>query len=392
MIGVYAVSPVLFVFIEMSPTVVAFVAALAGALFLSTKRLSFAEGTKSLAVALGALSCFIFSSVLWSDDKTRSLVATRDVFSYSIAAILLFQCILALTDAQRDRLTKSSLTGLLIGTLCVMGRELYFAFCTEDPRFVGNIFTLHKITVYGAFFAVILLAQSKPLWKGIAAIFAVLTLLYGQSTGVDVAIIIVALIFAIPAKYRQCAFVVFLAVYLFLALIAPFVVSPLFALLEARGWLAFHPGTFAARLDLWKMISPHIADRPILGHGANTMRNAAGVVVNPTYYLLVDLPSAHNIVFDLWYELGVLGIAVYGLLLAAIMRTIGRLKGPCHFMAGSCLIVAVVELSVDHRIWLSWVLGALVFTASICILNCRSVAQPGTDKRTKGGAAVSVKR
>ncbi|TPL79693.1 O-antigen ligase family protein [Mesorhizobium sp. B2-3-13] len=382
LLGLYALSPALFAFIEMSPTALAFVAALMGALTLLTKGARFGRATIGLAVTLALLSGFVLSSALWSVNASRSLMAARDLFGYSVAAILLFECILALPGAQRDRLARVSLVGMLIGLVSVMGWELYFAFLTENPRFVENVFTLHKITVYGAFFAVIFLAQPWFVWWGLAALFAVLTLLYGQSTGVNLAIVFVALMFVMPAKYRQHALVAFFAVYLSFALIAPFVVSPLFAYLKTTGWLAFYPGTFAARLDLWQMISPHIADQPVLGHGANTMRNAVGVVVSPTYYAQVDLPSAHNIVFDLWYELGALGIIVYGVLLGAIIRMIGGLRGPCHFIASNYLIIAVVELSVDHRIWLSWVLGTLVFTAGICILQCRSVTRPGMDDRT----------
>ena len=264
---------------------------------------------------------------------------------------------------------------------------MYFAFLTDDPRFVGNVFTLHKITVYGTFFAVVLLVQPAPIWKGFAVLFAVLTLAYGQSTGVNLAIIVVAIMFVVPASHRQHALVGFFAIYLSLALIAPFIAGPVFDLLKATGWLAFYPGTFAARLDLWQMIAPHIMDKTFLGHGANTIRNAAGVVVNPTYYAQVDLPSAHNVVFDLWYELGALGIIVYAVLLGAILRTIRILGGPSHFMAGSFLIIAVVELSVDHRIWLSWVLGALVFAAGVCILNCRALTVSGTGSRTAISAA-----
>ncbi|AGB47325.1 lipid A core-O-antigen ligase-like enyme [Mesorhizobium australicum WSM2073] len=391
LLGLYALSPALFAFVEMSPTVLTLVGALMGALALLTKRARFARGTIGLAIALALLSGFVLASALWSVDASRSLMAARDVFGYSIAAILLFQGILALASAQRERLARVSLAGMLIGVVSVMGWELYFAFLTEDPRFVENVFTLHKITVYGAFFAVIFLAQPRLVWKGLAALFAVLTLLYGRSTGVNLAIVLVAVMFVMPAKYRQHVLVGFFAVYLSLALIAPFVVAPLFAYLKTTGWLAFYPGTFAARLDLWQMISPRIADQPILGHGANTIRNAAGVVVSPTYYAQADLPSAHNIVFDLWYELGALGIIVYGVLLAAIIRMIGGLSGPCHFIASSYLIIAVVELSVDHRIWLSWVLGILVFAAGICIVQCRSMTRSGMEDGTTRHAAAFSK-
>ncbi|ESY91024.1 O-antigen ligase family protein [Mesorhizobium sp. LNHC209A00] len=390
LLGLYALSPALFAFVEMSPTVLALVGALMGALALLTKRARFGRGTTGLAVALALLSGFVLSSALWSVDVSRSLMAARDVFGYSIAAVMLFQGILALASAQRERLARVSLAGMLIGVVSVMGWELYFAFLTEDPRFVENVFTLHKITVYGVFFAVIFLAQPRLVWKGLAALFAVLTLLHGQSTGVNLAIVFVAVMFVMPAKYRQHVLVGFFAVYLSLALIAPFVVAPLFAYLKTTGWLVFYPGTFAARLDLWQMISPHIAEQPILGHGANTMRNAAGVVASPTYYAQADLPSAHNIVFDLWYELGALGIIVYGVLLAAIIRMIGGLSGPSHFIASCYLMIAVVELSVDHRIWLSWVLGTLVFAAGICIVQCRSVTRSEMkDRITRHAAAFS---
>lgn len=389
LMGLLVISPALSAFIEMSPTVLALVGALMGALTLLTKGPRFSRATIDLAVTLAVLSGFVASSALWSVDTSRSLGAAKDVFGYSVAAVLLFQGILTLTDDQCDRLARVSLIGLLIGLVSVVGWELYFAFLTEDPRFVGNVFTLHKITVYGAFFAVMLFAQPKPVWKGIAALFAVLTLLYGQSTGVVLAIVFVAVMFFIPMRYRHRALVGFFAIYLSLALIAPFVASPVFAILKSLGWLAFYPGTFAARLDLWQMISPHIIDRLVLGHGANTMRDAVGVVVNPTYYVQTDLPSAHNIVFDLWFELGALGIIAYGALLGAIIRMIRGLSGPCHFMASNCLIIAVVELSVDHRIWLSWVLGTLVLTAGICLVQCRSLTRQERDGRTADRMATS---
>src|SRR3982751_3296380 len=96
LLGLYALSPALFAFVEMSPTVLALVGALMGALALLTKRARFGRGTTGLAVALALLSGFVLSSALWSVDVSRSLMAARDVFGYSIAAVMLFQGILAL--------------------------------------------------------------------------------------------------------------------------------------------------------------------------------------------------------------------------------------------------------------------------------------------------------
>lgn len=373
LVGVYFLSPILFISVETSPTALMIAAAIIGAATLSTKSGYLTRGMVTLAVVLAALSGFVLLSVIWSVDVTRPITAARTVFGYSAAVIILVQCILALTAAQCERVIQAFFAGAFIALAILIGKELYFAFVAEDPLFVGYVITLHKITFYGAFFAAILLMRSDLLSKSVSAVFAVSTLLYGRSTGIDVAIVAVILFFMTPQGSRQRALMCFVVLYVALAIIAPFVAAPLFAVLDARGVLAFHPGTFAARLELWKMISDHLAEAPILGHGANTTRNAVGVVVNPKYYLLKDLPSAHNIIFDLWYELGIVGIIIYGALLAAITKLIGRLSGPTHFVAGSFLMIAIIELSVDHRIWLSWVLGALGFTASVCVLHYRSV-------------------
>ncbi|UVK38205.1 O-antigen ligase family protein [Mesorhizobium sp. AR10] len=381
LVGLYFLSPILFVSIETSPTALAIVAAVISVASLSTKRGYLTRGTMTLAVVLAILFGFVLLSALWSVDPARSVRAARDVLGYSAAALVLAQCILAIPVAQCDRLLQAFSVGVLVALSILIGRELYFAFATEDPRLVYHVVTLHKITFYGAFFATILIARPSLFSKAFAAFFAIVTLLYGRSTGVNLAIVVVALFFATPARFRQRALVFFVVFYAVLAFVAPFVATPLFAFLDTRGWMSFYPGTFAARLELWKMISDHVAEAPILGHGANTTRNAIGVVVNPKYYALPDLASAHNIVFDLWYELGVAGIAVYGLLLMGITRMIGRLTGASHFIAGSYLIIAIIELSVDHRIWLSWVLGVLAFTASVCVLHHRSSsARPGTSE------------
>ncbi|MEO5757060.1 MAG: O-antigen ligase family protein [Mesorhizobium sp.] len=374
LIGAYFVTPVLFVSIEASPTALAIIAAIIGAANLSIKGLYPSRGSVTLATVLAILSCFVLSSALWSVDPARSIGAARDVFGYSVAALVLLQCLVVISAAQCDRLLQAFVAGARLALAVLIGRELYFAFASGEPLLVEKAVTLHKITFYGAFFAAGLLAQPGLISKIFAAAFAISTLLYGRSTGIDLAIVVIALFFAAPERFRHRALVCFVVLYMALAVVAPLVVPPLFAFLDARGLLAFHPGTIAARMELWKMISPDIAEAPILGHGANTMRNAVGVVVNPKYYMQPDLPSAHNIVFDLWYELGIVGIIVYGMILAAITRMIGRLSGTSQFIAASFFMIAVIELSVDHRIWLSWMLGTLVFTASICLLHHRSVA------------------
>jgi O-antigen ligase len=220
-------------------------------------------------------------------------------------------------------------------------------------------------------FVALLLTQEDIISLSLAVAVAFTTLILGRSAGIDMALVIIFILRMVSDRSRQRMLMGFITCYIVAAVFAPLMISAAFTFLDSHGLLAFYPGTFAARLELWAAIAGHIHDTPILGHGANTTRNAVDLALQGKYYTLPDLPSAHNIIFDLWFELGIAGIGVYALVLAALARLIGRLRGLSHFLASSCLLVAVIELSVDHRIWLSWVMGTLVMTAIICILHCR---------------------
>jgi O-antigen ligase len=368
--GLFLDSPTLFVTIETSPTVLAVAAAIFCFIAPSAKQIS--ENIVLPTAALLVVAIYIASSEMWSIDHHKSLLAVRDYFGYAIASIIVINSLLAINEMDRRRIYSAYIFGAKIAIAVLVAREIWLSTISAVSDTEAAI-VLHKITFYGSFFAISLLANGDSLSRALAIIFAFATLGLGHSAGVNVAIIFVATLIACPQKYRSYFLITCIVAYGLAAITAPLTAGPLFSYLDHASIIGFKPGTFAARLEIWKMVADRTLDAPLFGHGANTIRDANWIITNPKYY--VDprgLPSAHNIVFDLWFELGVVGVGLFLMLLFMTLKLILKLHDQVKFVASSFLVVTLIELSVDHRIWLSWVLGALIMAAAACILHVRS--------------------
>lgn len=376
LVAAFFIGPVLFIIVETSPTAWSVFSAVCGALALVSAPRSLNRGLRKPAAILLMLSIFVALSMLWSTDPRRSLLATRDVFGYSIAALVLLQSLLVIPTDACSRIMRACIGGIAIAIAVLIARELIMAWSGgSEAAKVLQAMTLHKITFYGILFAIVLLALRTSASIAGAAVFALVTLACGRTTGVNLAIVIIAALYFVSDASRRHALTAFVALYVAFAILAPALSPILYSYLDGTSILVFHPGTFAARMEIWKSVSAHIWDAPLLGHGTNTVRNAVWLLSNPKYYVDQDLPSSHNIIIDLWFELGAVGVVLFCLCTVALARTINTLRGSVHFMCTSAFIAILIEMSVDHRIWLSWVLGTLIMAAAMCVLYSRS-AQP----------------
>ncbi|MES2749763.1 MAG: O-antigen ligase family protein [Pseudomonadota bacterium] len=371
----FFVAPILFVTIELSPTTWAVVAALFGA----TASDKICRALYPPATVLLLALALVATSSAWSIDVSKTLAAARDTAGYSIAGLLLANGLLNLSERDCRRILKAFSAGCIPALIILVGIELFIAWKSRGiPVAQFHAITLHKITFYGAFFAILMLSLKTRLSIFIATVYAVSTLAFGRTTGINIAILLITIMVLVPEGYWQKLSSTGLVIYAAAALAAPVIALPLFRHLDEAGILAFYPGTFAARLEIWEMVSRHVWDAPVLGHGANTIRNATWMIVNPKFYVDKDLPSAHNIAIDLWFELGLIGVLAFLGILLALLRTIKHLRGPTYFVASAYFMTAIIELSVDHRIWLSWVLGTIIMAASVCILHHRSLVGEAT--------------
>lgn len=364
----------LFVGIENSPTAWAIATPLIALPFriMSRARFAFRLSTTTLLLALFVILAGL--SACWSIGPPRSIHAALVVASYAVFGLMLIEQIDILPDAHRERIWKALLIGGVAAIIFLAAFEIRSRLFLDGVAFVDATVTLHKITFYGLLICAALLcnaelARSRS-WLIFAAVaFAIPTLALGRSTGINLAILLIASIYFLHETTRRGVFTGFCLAYVLGAISGPFIAPSIFHTLDQAGILNWQTGTFGARLELWSMISHEIFENFWFGHGADTTRSAYYIIQQPKYYTLPDLPSGHNIIFDVWFELGAAGIIVYLLLFVSLARAVLRVRGAAGMACMAVFLAATIELSVDHRIWLSWMLGALVFGASLCALS-----------------------
>ncbi|MEO6381649.1 MAG: O-antigen ligase family protein [Nitrobacter sp.] len=363
------VAPALFVLVELSPT--AWAVAVAVALIIANPRgaldavgLLRSPPILSLIViaALGAISA------LWSLEPRRSLHAAAVMASYIIIGAIAVRETVSLSDQQRERAWMILTVGAAIGLLSLFWTEIRAIFATWEV-----VRTFHKTTFYGFLFAAALLFPERDrifTWRlAFALLFAVPTLLIGRTSGVNLMILAsIVFVFISARRYRQVLTAV-CAIYCLLTLAAPYIATPSFRLAESTAIGHFTQlYSYLARMELWHVMTPSIFESFWIGHGADTTRIASFHIQGLHYYDLPEVPSAHNMVFDQWFELGLLGVLALIVVVVVFTRAIRRLDDNALPTTATMFLMILVELSVDHRIWLSWLQGLLVYAAIVSVI------------------------
>jgi O-antigen ligase len=269
----------------------------------------------------------------------------------------------AISFASRNRIWSALQIGCVAGILILATIEIH-AWVTLDKSTEMDR-TFHKIAFYGLYFASFLMVGAKNMGLRTAVVavcFAVPTLLFGRTTGVNLVIVLVCILAFFSAANLKRFVACFVAAYCIFALIQPFVVHRLFQMVDQSS-IASHTGAWSsiARLELWQAVAPQIKQAPLLGHGADTIRLISIPLGTFKYYDNPDVPSAHNAMVDTWYELGLVGVLVLIASVVMLTREALRSQDAAMLTMATVVVGTLVELAVDHRLWLSWVQGALIF-------------------------------
>jgi len=130
--------------------------------------------------------------------------------------------------------------------------------------------------------------------------------------------------------------------------------------------------TLAARIILWNFTAQRVGERPILGVGAaaskriDNLRVEVSPAVQPPgfHYALRTGPHAHNVFLQSWYELGLIGTAIYlmaGLLLLEYLRRLP--SGPQPFVLATATTI-YVTCTASFGLFEVWFMA----TFAICCL------------------------
>lgn len=380
LVTAFVIALPLFVAVELSPTPWALATALAVVLAHPRGLAEIPLDKIPARQLLGWIALLILTgiSATWSLDRSRSWHAALVFAAYLCAGTILVGYIIGASESQRQRIWTAVVVGASIALVELTAIEIYSIATGWDA-----VRTFHKITFYGLLAAAILLKdeQNKPLLRMIflLSFFAIPTLLIGKTSGVNLMIFISILLWALSPRLRPKLLLTVFSVYALFALLAPFIAGQIYRLADRSFFAAFREvATFMARLDLWHLMAPFIFERPWLGHGADTVRVSGFIIQDPKYYDLPDLPSAHNMIFDQWYELGVIGVLLLLMILAQSLRDILRSRIRSSLTAGIFFLGFIVEFSVDHRLWLSWVQGTVVFAIAVVVLT--ALSQPNIEE------------
>jgi O-antigen ligase len=148
----------------------------------------------------------------------------------------------------------------------------------------------------------------------------------------------------------------------FLLLVWPFAVQRFF--LAHSGWLNHIPPSWQARMEIWDYISYRIMERPWLGWGFGTAHTLPIIGPHSAAYVLTTVPAAHphNVVAQLWVELGLPGLALGIVFALFTLRRATQLDEKLAPFAVGAWMAALCLSLVAYNFWTDSLLAAFALT------------------------------
>ena len=183
--------------------------------------------------------------------------------------------------------------------------------------------------------------------------------------------------FFMSRKYQNILLGILCVVPLFMPIIVYFGSGWLLSIIQWDSEL-FRQSSALTRLAIWQETVKLIALNPVVGYG-----NYAWKAITETQLLRSDLfegglgssfSHPHNTFLQMWLEFGLIGIALFGYLLANIAYCISKLGAKCRPGAIALFAASITVASVSHGAWQSWWVGSLILLSAIVAGLCRSTS------------------
>ncbi len=351
----------------------------AACLLLSTKRKRLSAALSLAAMLLGGLLFWGAISALWSVAPLRSLaVAARlaGLFAAGLALAAAAGCI-----AAPRRLTFFLVAGMALGIVIVLS-ELATGGALSS-LFSDRLFRATRLNQGSMTFAILLPPATvalallgNPVLAALLAAATAATICGLAGTAAKAALLAglpVSLLF-----YRLRGRLANLAA---LITVVAIITAPLtLARLERLPGLGEKADTFKVsaghRLLIWSFAGDRIAEHPLLGWGLDSSRAIPGGAdpIRPGESWMPLHP--HNAALQLWLELGVMGPALFALLIALAWQALARASWPRLFAAAAAgsLTIGLVGCFATYGIWQEWWLGTLWFCLFLILAIARAAS------------------
>ena len=138
--------------------------------------------------------------------------------------------------------------------------------------------------------------------------------------------------------------------------------------------------SFQHRVVMWNYFAESVATRPILGRGAGMMyelESIQGRLFEGKF--MVNLPHAHSIFLQAWFELGVIGIILLAIACIMMVRRIAQISGEYAPYGYATFAAAMTLAAASYGVWQPWFLGTLGLSAFCYILALRVNVRDGRE-------------
>lgn len=125
-------------------------------------------------------------------------------------------------------------------------------------------------------------------------------------------------------------------------------------------------GAYASRLEIWAAIAQRVAEQPWLGYGVEATRGMTNLLVGAHFFWHDSVLHPHNMVLQLWVEMGLLGVVVHLVFIWALAWRILR-HDNWLLRAGlfASFFAGLVALNLSFGIWQSWFVASLFLVAYV---------------------------
>lgn len=360
-----------------------------------------------LSLILVFLTMILVSSA-WSLTPSNTFTTGLSLFPTLVGGYLVSYFACSASTEARDILRRFFVYGILVGLaifIVDIGRsELIFYLGSNDDTSIANLISFWNSRKPSIGIAALVLwpwayAAKRTLgWKwtvAIAATVSIVIFLSGSNAAI-LAILAGSAIGLIIWTFGKS--IAKILPILFVAAVAVMPAAP--GLLtdptspDAR-YNGFDPSAIH-RILIWQTAAATIPDRPWLGHGFDSSRALPEATTRKQYIFLPATSRSwtifsegiplhpHNLILQVWIELGFLGAILLATFLVTLSRTIVLF---CSDKAGvaigfSLLVSAATIASISFGAWQAWWLATLMLCAA-----CFSIAAAGDSARNGKKAA-----
>lgn len=351
-----------------------------------------------LPIAAAALLLWAAASVLWEHTHGLALPKTVQLLGLMTAGGLAFVGFGNVSPKAATRTMWALVLGFSIGLAFSTLEQASSCAVSGWPRGLLGLeerpchLFRYKIGVCVA--ALLIPALFPALWRrdrrwlaGFCLLLAAGAVATRSNTSI-VAAAFGGLAFVAILRWRRATIRVLIATVFAAIVLAPAWVSALPTAREVQfAWNTF-PSSLAHRMMIWHFTNQRIAEKPLMGWGADGAREIPGnsdagevYLFHPTKKTLVLSPQdqlplhPHNNGLQVWLEMGVVGALLYTALILALIARLGRLEETgTRAAAFSLLVIALVMGLSSFGVWQSWWLAALWLAASFTRILTRSRA------------------